>query len=65
MFKYYFESIENVATGPVISLIIFFAFFIALIIWLWRMDKKHVDKMKNLPLDESDEAGLEKNNSLL
>ncbi len=59
MFKYYFERIEDVEKGPVISLLIFFTFFIALLIWLWRMDKKHVDKMKNMPLDNNDELKLE------
>ena len=53
MFKEYFERIENVEVWPVISLIIFFVFFIGLIVWLIRIDRGYIDKMKNLPLEKS------------
>jgi len=52
MFKYYFEQINNVAIWPVISLIIFFTFFVGLLIYVWRADKSFINKMKNLPLEE-------------
>ncbi len=58
MFKYYFEQINDVAIWPVISLIIFFTFFVGLLIWVWKVDKTFVNKMKNLPLE--DEAPLNK-----
>lgn len=54
MFKYYFEQVENVEIYPIISLTIFFAFFLGLIWWVIRADKNYIDKMKNLPMDESD-----------
>lgn len=60
MFKHYFEQIQNIETWPVISLILFFVFFIFTIIWILMLDKKHIDKMKNLPLD--DEVGHTKTN---
>ena len=52
MFKHYFETIENIERGPIISLIIFFVFFVCLLVYIWKMDKKHVDRMKNMPMDE-------------
>lgn len=52
MFKYYFEQINNVAIWPVISLLIFFTFFVGLLIWVWRVDKNFIQKMKNLPLED-------------
>jgi hypothetical protein len=55
MFKHYFEQIQNVEIWPIISLILFFVFFTMTIIRIFFMDKKHIDKMKGLPLD--DEAG--------
>lgn len=55
MFKYYFEQVHNVALWPIISLSIFFTFFIGLIIWVWKVDKTYIEKMKNLPMDDSDE----------
>ena len=54
MFKHYFERIENVETGPIISLILFFVFFVVMTIWIFRLDKKFVKKMKNLPLEDGE-----------
>lgn len=51
MFKHYFEQVQNISIFPVISLIIFFGFFLALIVWLVRLDKKHISDMRHLPLD--------------
>ena len=59
MFKHYFEQVENIADGPVISLIIFFVFFVALIYWVMKVDKRYVDKMKNLPLEKEENSILE------
>ncbi|EAY28258.1 hypothetical protein [Microscilla marina] len=51
MFKHYFEQVQNIEVFPVISLIIFFSFFLLLIIWLFKVDKKHISEMRHLPLD--------------
>ncbi|MCG8474953.1 MAG: cytochrome C oxidase Cbb3 [Cytophagales bacterium] len=57
MFKHYFEQIEGVEIGPVISLIIFVGFFIGLGIWLYKISDHYVSSMKNLPLeDEQDDT---------
>ncbi|MDH5602897.1 MAG: cytochrome C oxidase Cbb3 [Cyclobacteriaceae bacterium] len=60
MFKYYFDRVENVEIWPIISLIIFFVFFIGLIIWLIKMDKSYINKMKNLPLEHDQKVVFEK-----
>lgn len=52
MFKHYFEGAENIAVGPVISLVIFFAFFIVLLYWVFKVDKGFIKKMENMPLDD-------------
>lgn len=54
MFKHYFERIENVELWPIISLIIFFVFFILLIIYVVKADKRFIDYMKKLPLQDDD-----------
>lgn len=54
MFKHYFERIENIETGPVIALILFFVIFMVMAIWIFRLDKKFINKMKNLPLEDDD-----------
>ena len=60
MFKYYFEQIHNVEVWPIISLAIFFIFFLSLLIWVFRADKNYILKMSKLPLDEnsSDDTSL-------
>jgi len=54
MFRHYFEGIKNVEIGPIISLILFILFFIGVIIWIFRLDKDFIERMKNMPLDEDD-----------
>jgi cytochrome c oxidase cbb3-type subunit 3 len=48
----YLESISGVAVFPMISLFIFFGFFSLLIIYALRANKKHIDQLKSIPLDE-------------
>lgn len=55
MFKHYFEQIQNIEIWPIISLILFFVFFTLTIIRIFFLDKKHIDKMKDLPLDNNPE----------
>lgn len=47
------NNIEGVSIYPIISLAIFFVFFIVLIIWALRTDKNYLIKMGNLPLESS------------
>ncbi len=56
MFKHYFEGIENIEWAPIISLLIFFVFFILMIIGIFKMDKRFINKMKQLPMDDSKPA---------
>lgn len=53
MFKHYFEGAEHIAVGPVISLIIFFVFFIVLLYWVFKADKGFIKKMGDMPLHDS------------
>lgn len=51
MYKDVLRSIAGIETWPVISLAIFFAFFIGLLLWVWLVDKKYIDEMSQLPMD--------------
>jgi len=62
MFKHYFEKIDNIEIFPIISLTIFFIFFIGLIFWVMRADKKYINTMKFLPVEEDNNVKL-KNDS--
>jgi hypothetical protein len=52
MFKHYFEQLDNFQIYPLISLSIFFAFFVGLIWWVIRADKNYIKKMEQMPFDD-------------
>ncbi|MDX1627909.1 MAG: cytochrome C oxidase Cbb3 [Fulvivirga sp.] len=54
MFKHYFEQIHNVEVWPIISLSIFFIFFLCLVLWVWQADKGYIQTMKNMPVEGDD-----------
>jgi cytochrome c oxidase cbb3-type subunit 4 len=51
MYKNILQSIDNIAIWPVVSFVIFFAFFIGLLWWVFSVDKTFIAKMKQLPID--------------
>jgi cytochrome c oxidase cbb3-type subunit 4 len=51
MYKNVLQSIDNIAIWPVASFVIFFVFFIALLWWVFSIDKSFINKMKSLPMD--------------
>ena len=58
MFKFikkYAETMDNISIYPLISLMIFFIFFLALLIYVKKMDKKSVQILANIPLDVNEE----------
>jgi cytochrome c oxidase cbb3-type subunit 3 len=53
MFKHYFERIsEQVAIYPLVSLTIFFLFFLGMGIWVATVKKTYIDHMSALPLED-------------
>lgn len=61
MFKHYFEGAEHITVGPIISLIIFFVFFILLLYWVMKADKGFIKKMSDMPLEDNTMAKHETN----
>ncbi|MGN7887577.1 cbb3-type cytochrome c oxidase N-terminal domain-containing protein [Dyadobacter sp. 22481] len=51
-FRNYLETIAGVGIYPLISLLIFFAFFIGLLFYVWGLDKRKLDKMRSIPLND-------------
>ena len=51
--KNHMESMDGIATYPMISLVIFFVFFALLFWWVATASKKHIKEMSELPLDEN------------
>ena len=58
------NSIDGVSIYPLISLLLFFAFFIILLYYVKKMDKNKVDEISRIPLEDepADENNLSINN---
>lgn len=52
MFKDVLQSIEGIEFFAIVGMIIFILFFIGMTIWLFKVDKKYLTKMSELPLNE-------------
>ena len=44
------EQIDGVAIYPIISLLIFFVFFVVLFWWVFTAKKEHIIEVSNIPL---------------
>lgn len=49
------ENIENVEIYPLISLLIFFFFFVGLFYWVFTTDKEHIKEVSNIPLENNNQ----------
>ena len=50
--KHNMETIGGVAIFPILSLIIFFSFFVGLAIWVVTYKKAKIDEMSQIPLKD-------------
>jgi cytochrome c oxidase cbb3-type subunit 4 len=50
--KHNMETIAGVAVYPVVSLLIFFAFFVGLGIWVFSYKKEKIEEMSQIPLND-------------
>ena len=51
--KGHMESIEGIEIYPIISLIIFFSFFIVLFWWVFTSKKDYIDRVSNIPFEST------------
>ncbi len=51
--KNHMESIEGIATYPMISLLIFFVFFALLFWWVFTASKEHIKEVSEIPLEDN------------
>jgi len=54
----YLESISGIGIFPMISLMIFFIFFMILGVRVYMMDKNTVQQLGNLPVEDGDESEI-------
>ncbi|MAD96160.1 MAG: CcoQ/FixQ family Cbb3-type cytochrome c oxidase assembly chaperone [Flavobacteriaceae bacterium] len=50
--KNHLETIAGVEIFPIISLTIFFTFFVILFLWVFTAKKSYIKKLSNLPLEQ-------------
>lgn len=47
----YLESITGIGIYPLVSLLIFFIFFMVVGAYVFKADKNHIEEVSNIPLD--------------
>ena len=52
--KHNVDTIDGVALFPIISLLLFFGVFVAMLVIVFGYKKKYIDSMSNIPLEEDD-----------
>lgn len=50
-FIHYLEKITGVSIYPLASFVIFTVFFLLMLVWILRADKKRIREISRLPLD--------------
>lgn len=50
------SHIGGIEAFGLVSIAIFFAFFLGMLTWAFRLNRRHLDRMSRLPLDD-DEPG--------
>lgn len=56
--KYHMESIDGIEIYPIISLVIFFTFFVLLFWWVITAKKDYIQDVSNLPLETENDDTL-------
>lgn len=51
--KNHMESITGIEIYPLISLLIFFTFFVILFWWVFTAKKDYIQKVSNIPLEDN------------
>ncbi|HEY4629172.1 MAG TPA: CcoQ/FixQ family Cbb3-type cytochrome c oxidase assembly chaperone [Flavobacterium sp.] len=51
--KHNMETIEGVSIYPIISLLIFFIFFVGLGLWVFSYKKEKINEMSQIPLNDN------------
>jgi len=58
------EKIDGIEIYPIISLLIFFTFFVLVGYMVIKTDKKQIDEMSKLPLDDNTDFLFDGNNKM-
>lgn len=58
------ETIAGIEIFPIISLLIFFFFFVALFIWVFNYKKETIKELSIIPLDNEDLEDNQENQTI-
>lgn len=58
--KHHMEGITGIEIFPMISFLIFFSFFVLMLIYVVKADKKRLKVLSHLPLDNNQDQNYEK-----
>jgi cbb3-type cytochrome oxidase subunit 3 len=56
MYKHFLKEMSGIEIYPLVSLSIFFLFFIALIVYVFTMKKSNITELKHIPLEDSENS---------
>lgn len=56
--KHNMETIIGIEIYPIISLLIFFIFFIGLYFWVFSYKKEAINELSQMPLDDNEHSPL-------
>lgn len=62
--KHNMETIAGIEIFPIISLLIFFFFFVALFIWVFNYKKETIKELSNIPLNNEDLEDNQENQTI-
>jgi len=51
------QQVQGAEVAAIAGMIILLLSFVAMSIWAFRLDRRHVEHMSNLPLDDEDAHG--------
>ncbi|WP_310397754.1 hypothetical protein [Hymenobacter sp.] len=63
MYKNVLQSITGIAIYPLISFVIFFLFFVALLVYVLVVNRQYIAAMSRLPLEDDQPAAVKPNPS--
>ncbi|AJA69137.1 CcoQ/FixQ family Cbb3-type cytochrome c oxidase assembly chaperone [Myroides odoratimimus] len=63
--KHNMETIGGVEIFPIISLIIFFTFFVGLFVWVATYKKDTIEELSNMPFMDDEEHNVDSNSRKL
>ncbi|MTG98147.1 MULTISPECIES: CcoQ/FixQ family Cbb3-type cytochrome c oxidase assembly chaperone [Myroides] len=63
--KHTMETIGGVEVFPIISLIIFFTFFVGLFVWVITYKKETIQELSNMPFMDDEEHNVDPNSEKL